>query len=55
MTRDQQKRLWDAINEYTVSCRGNPEKYVYGNTSRMNAVVKIENIIRELEDVLPNK
>jgi hypothetical protein len=40
--------LWDAINEYTVACRGQPDRFVYGNTTRMNAVSKVEQICRRM-------
>jgi hypothetical protein len=35
--------LWDAINEYVVACGGNPSKNI--NVRRMNAVVRVENVI----------
>ena|SRR5271166_1496380 len=43
MPADEKKvALWDAINRYVVSCGGDPSKHVYGNTSRMRAVVDVE-------------
>lgn len=40
--------LWDAINKYTVACRGKPDKYVYGNTTRMDAVSEVERICQQM-------
>ena len=43
--------LWNAINRYVISCRGDPAKYVYGNTTRAKAVVEVEKAIEELVGV----
>lgn len=40
--------LWDAVADYVRACRGNPNKHVYGNTPRQEAVARIDNIIRPL-------
>ncbi len=48
---DWQVPLWDAINRYVVTCGGAPDKHVYGNTSRQNAVVEVCNVVREAERV----
>jgi hypothetical protein len=37
--------LWDEINKYVIACGGDPSKHVYGNVSRMNAVVDVESCI----------
>lgn len=49
-------KLWDAINQYTETCGGDPSKNVQGNTSRQAAVVAVEqclnpdpNIVEALE------
>ena len=42
--------LWDAINRYVVACGGDPEKAVYGNTSRMKAVVDVNTAVRSASD-----
>lgn len=42
------KALWDAINRYVISCGGNPDKHVYGNTRRMEAVTAVENAVADL-------
>lgn len=52
--------LWDAINRYVISCKGDPGKRVQGNTSRMKAVTAVESALgavvdaerRELEDLV---
>lgn len=49
MTNQQRIELWDAINAYTTACNGDPSKHVYGNLVRMNAVAKVEAIIRTVE------
>jgi hypothetical protein len=41
--------LWDAINDYAVSCGGSPGEHVYGNTRRMDAVVEVERRVGEIE------
>ena len=38
--------LWDAINQYVVTCHGDPAKHVYGNTPRMKAVCAVEDALR---------
>jgi len=42
--------LWKAIHKYVRACGGDPNKLVYGNRDRMNAVVKIERIVYEKEE-----
>lgn len=42
MSIDQKRALWDAINKYVVACGGDPGKRVYGNVTRMEAVVEVE-------------
>lgn len=37
--------LWDAINEYTKACRGNPSRHVYGNTIRELSVSAVERAV----------
>ena len=37
--------LWNAIDAYAVSVGGDPQKHVYGNVPRMNAVVSVESAI----------
>ncbi len=37
--------LWEEINRYVLACGGDPSKHVYGNTPRMEAVSRIENVI----------
>lgn len=44
---EQRVRLWDAINRYVTACRGDPSKYVYGNTPRMKAVAEVEAVVQE--------
>jgi len=41
---DQRVELWDAINDYVRSCYGDPDSHVHGNTSRQDAVVRIEEL-----------
>ena len=36
--------LWDAINEYVAACGGFPDRCVYGNLTRQQAVAKIEKL-----------
>ena len=38
--------LWEAINAYVITCRGNPELYVYGNTPRMKAVCDVNAVVQ---------
>jgi hypothetical protein len=45
MTIQEKVALWDAINQYVVSCGGDPSTHVYGNTTRMRAVVTVESIV----------
>lgn len=45
----EQVALWDAINKYVVTCRGNPSLYVYGNTARMTAVSEVEAAIAAIQ------
>jgi len=49
MEMEDRVKLWDAINEYVIACGGDPSSRVYGNTSRMNAVAKVESFIREMK------
>jgi hypothetical protein len=35
-------RLWNEINQYVVTCGGDPSKNIYENIPRQNAVVAIE-------------
>lgn len=37
--------LWEEINRYVAICGGDPSKSIYGNTPRMEAVCRIENVI----------
>lgn len=39
--------LWDAINAYTRACHGRPDKHVYGNGARQEAVVAVEGWVRK--------
>lgn len=43
--------LWDAINAYVVTCGGDPSKYVLGNTSRMEAVARVERVVESRGEV----
>jgi hypothetical protein len=44
---DHGVRLWTAIDRYTVSCGGEPDKHIYGNTPRMSAVAEVEAVVAE--------
>jgi hypothetical protein len=48
-------RLWDAINAYVVSCGGDPDRQVYGNTRRQTAVAQVEQIVREIRVSVRNE
>lgn len=48
MTMEQNARLWAGVHDYVRACRGEPERYVYGNTPRQRAVVAVEDVLREL-------
>ena len=48
-------RLWDAINAYVVSCGGDPDRHVYGNTRRQTAVAQVEQIVREIRVSVRNE
>ena len=37
--------LWNAINEYTIACGGEPAKLVYANAKRQGAVARIEAVM----------
>lgn len=41
--------LWDAINRYAVSVGGDPSRHVYGNATRMQAVVDVGVAISKLD------
>mgnify|MGYP003494868936 CR=1 FL=1 len=47
ITHETRVRLWDAINRYAQTCGGDPSKHVYGNIARMNAVVDVEQVLRD--------
>jgi hypothetical protein len=49
MTDDQVRRLWDEINQYVITCGGDPSKHVYGNLPRQKAVANISSVIKEIE------
>ncbi len=59
-THPMKVALWDAVNRYVISCKGDPGKHVQGNTSRMKAVTEVESALcavvdaerRELEDLV---
>ena len=40
-----QVELWNAINRYATAVGGDPERHVYGNTPRMQAVVEVNQVI----------
>lgn len=42
-----QTDLWDAVNAYAATVRGEPDKHVYGNVTRMQAVVVVEGVVRK--------
>jgi hypothetical protein len=42
--------LWDAIDDYVRACGCDPNKHVYGNTTRQRAVVAVETVVRALID-----
>jgi hypothetical protein len=46
-----QRHLWDAINEYAESVGGVPGRHAYGNTPRMDAVVKVHQALTALPDL----
>lgn len=37
--------LWDAINDYTQACGGDPSSHVYGNARRQCAVARAERAV----------
>lgn len=47
MTKKEQ--LWFAIHKYVIACGGRPDKNVYGNRLRQEAVVEIERLALERE------
>ena len=42
-----QTELWRLINDYAEACGGKPDKFVYGNTRRSDAVAKIMELLSE--------
>ena len=40
-----QEDLWHWINEYVRICGGDPDKNVYANVHRQEAVARIENLV----------
>lgn len=40
--------LWSAINEYVISCDGDPGRLVQGNVFRQNCVVEIERCVQNI-------
>lgn len=41
------RQMWESIDAYATSCRGEPSKHVYGNTPRMKAVAEIQRCVAE--------
>lgn len=39
--------LWNEVNKYAATCGGEPDKHVYGNLPRMQAVVAVEEVVRK--------
>lgn len=48
MEYDDEVLLYEAINEYVVSCGGDPSRHVYGNTARQKAVSRINGIVERI-------
>lgn len=55
ITHETRVRIWDAINRYVQTCGGDPSKHVYGNIARMNAVVDVEQALRDAAPVEPER
>jgi hypothetical protein len=47
--------LWDAINAYAVACGADPGRKVYGCTSRMDAVVRVEQAVKAMAAAVVNE
>ncbi len=37
--------FWEAVNRYAISCGGDPDKHIFGNTTRQAAVVDVERAV----------
>jgi hypothetical protein len=48
MEREQQERLWEAINAYVLSCGGRPNAGVYGATTRQKSVEAVEDAVADI-------
>lgn len=53
LCRHLEGELWDAINHYAVSVGGDPSRHVYGNTSRMQAVVDVGRAVNKMAVARP--
>lgn len=50
MNARERTQLWNWINEYVVTCGGDPSDTRYARKRRQEAVAQVEQTIQEIED-----
>lgn len=50
MNARERLQLWNWINEYVVTCGGDPQDTRYARKRRQEAVAQVEQTIQEIED-----